>query len=138
MRIVNVTKDVIKDLRDSGLSLEMKSLENCTFLVIAEHNGIIVGASGVGGIFNVPSLQVHPDYLGKGIGAKLLEEVIAESKRRKYSFICGCRDPKNISVVRLHDFFKLRPLLRVKYSPDYTTDVIFLDFISKYGFHCCF
>lgn len=131
MRIVDVNEDIIKNLRYSGLSLEMKSLENCTFLVIAEHDGKIVGAAGIGGFFNVPSLQVHPDHLRKGIGAKLLKELITESKRRKYSFICGCRDPKNIDVVKLHDFFKLRPLLRVKYSPDYTTDVIFMDFNKK-------
>lgn len=131
MKIVEVNSSIIERLRESRLSQQMRSLENCKFLVMVEYDGKIVGASGIGGILNVPSLQVHPDYAKKGLGAKLLKEVIDEAKRRKYSFICGCRDPLNLDVVRIHDFFELNPLLRVKYSPEYTTDVIFMAFNKK-------
>lgn len=128
MRIVKVDHEIIKKLRESGLSKEMKSLESCNFLVIVEHNGKIVGAGGIGGFFNVPSLQIHPEYVNKGLGGKIFDVVIKEAKRRKYSFIAGSRNPQNLNAVRLHDFYGLRPVFQIKYSQHFTRDVVIMNF----------
>lgn len=119
--------EIVKKLRESGLSKEMRSLENCDFLVIIEHDGKIVGAGGVGGLFNVPSLQIHPDYINKGLGGKIFGVVIQEAKRRKYSFIVGSRNPQNLNAVRLHDFYGLLPVFQIKYSPEFIRDVVILN-----------
>ena len=111
MKIVDVDDKIRKKLIRSGISEEMGSLENCDFLAIVENDKKIVGASGIGGIFQVLSLQIHPDYFNKGLGPKLIKMVIEEAKNRKYSYISASRNPENINAVRLHDFFKLRKLL---------------------------
>lgn len=128
MRIVTVDDKIIQKLRESGLSKEMKSLENCDFLVIIEHDEKIVGAGGIGGFFHVPSLQIHPAYMNKGLGGKIFDVVVKEAKRQKYSFIVGSRNPQNLNAVRLHDFYGLRPVFQIKYSPEFTRDVVIMDF----------
>ena len=126
MKIVNVDRHIIQELRKSGLSTEMESLENCSFLVIEERNGKIIGAGGVGGIFNIPSLQIDEKYQGQGIGKILLGEIIHEAKKRGYSFISGSRNPENSRAIKLHDFYGFRPIFRAHYSPDFVRDVIIL------------
>lgn len=126
MKVVYVDSEIIQRLRESGLSGEMKSLENCDFLIILEHNNKIVAASGIGGLFHVPSLQIHQDYQNRGLGGKLLNVVMEEAKKRKYSFISGSRNPENLNAVRLHDFFKLLPVFQIKYRQDFTRDVVIL------------
>ena len=68
MRIVNVDSKIIKELRSSGISQEMRSLESMDWLVLADMNEEIVGAAGVGGLFNVEMVQTRKDYQGKGVG----------------------------------------------------------------------
>lgn len=131
MKIVNVDNKIIKKLRDSGLSKYMKSLENCDFLVIIEHDDKIVGASGMGGFLHVPSLQIHPNYFNKGLGAKLFGTAIEEAKRRGYSFLLGSRNPQNFNAVRIHNFFGMKPIFQIKYSPEFTRDVIILSFNKR-------
>ena len=126
MKIVNVDKHIIQELRKSGLSKEMESLENCSFLVIEERNEKIIGAGGVGGIFNIPSLQIDVKYQGQGIGKILLGEIIHEAKKRGYSFISGSRNPENSRAIKLHDFYGFKPIFRAHYSPDFVRDVIIL------------
>lgn len=126
MKIVNVDKHIIQELRKSGLSKEMESLENCSFLVIEERNGKIIGAGGVGGFFNIPSLQIDEKYQGQGIGKILLGEIIHEAKKRGYSFISGSRNPENSRAIKLHDFYGFKPIFRAHYSPDFVRDVIIL------------
>lgn len=126
MRTTDTSPATIRRLRESGLSKQMTSLESCKFLVIEEDGGQIVGAGGVGGLFNVPSLQIADEYQGKGIGKKLLQETLKEARRRKYSFIAGSRNPENARAIKLHDFFGFRPVFRVHYSDDLTRDVIIL------------
>ena len=58
MKIVDVNLEIKNRLKESGLLDEMSNLESCDFLVIAEHNGEIIGASGVGGKLHVNTLIV--------------------------------------------------------------------------------
>lgn len=126
MKIVNTNKNIIEQLRKSGLSQKMKSLESCDFLVIEEKEGKIVGAGGVGGLFNVPSLQIDDQYQGKGIGKILLGATLEEAKKRGYSFISGSRNPENIRAIKLHDFYGFYPIFRAYYTPNMVRDIIIL------------
>ena len=85
MRIVSVDSKIIKELRTSGISQEMRSLESMDWLVLADMNEEIVGAAGVGGLFNVEMGQIRKDYQGKGVGGLLQASVIEEAKKRGYS-----------------------------------------------------
>ena len=131
MKIVDVNLEIKNRLKESGLLDEMSNLESCDFLVIAEHNGEIIGASGVGGKLHVNTLIVQEKFRNKAIGALLLKDVIKESKKRKYPFITASRDPENINAVKLHDFFNLMPIFQVKYRKNFTRDVIFRSFSNK-------
>lgn len=131
MRIVDVDDKIKKSLAESRITEEMGSLQNCDFLAIVENDGRIVGASGIGGIFQVLSLQIDPDYFNKGLGPKLLEMVIEEAEKRKYSYISASRNPENVNAVRLHDFFRLRRVFQIQYRPKFIRDVIILEFNNK-------
>lgn len=122
MRVVNVDSHLINRLRSDGLSTKMKSLEFCKFLVIEEDNGKIIGASGVGGILNVHSLQVMDGYQGMGLGKKLFGEMITELKKRKYFFITDSINPQNIPVVKLIRAYGFKTIFRINYSEDITRD----------------
>ena len=82
MRIVNVDSEIIKELRHSGISKEMKSLESSDWLVLAEVDKKTAGASGPGGLFNFNHIQVIEKFQNKGLGVLLAREVINESRKR--------------------------------------------------------
>lgn len=131
MKIVNVNLEIKNRLKKSGLLDEMSNLESCDFLVIAEYNGQIIGASGIGGKLHVNTLIVQEKFRNKAIGALLLKDIIKESKKRKYPFITASRDPENMNVVKLHNFFELMPIFQVKYRKNLTRDIIFRSFSKK-------
>jgi len=122
LKIVDADKNTIKKLRDSGLSTSMKSLEFCKFLVIEEHDEKIIGASGIGGLLNIHSIEINKNYRGKGLGKKLFSVNIEEAKKRGYSFILGSTNPENIPVVKLYSFLGFSRLFRIHYSHGIVTD----------------
>ncbi len=126
MRIVHTHEKIVQELKKSDLYNEMQSLGACDFLVIEEKDGKIIGAGGVGGLFNVPSLQIAEGFQGKGLGKILLGATIDEAKRRGYSFISGSRNPENFRAIKLHDFYGFYPVFRIHYSQGIVRDVIIL------------
>ena len=131
MKIVTIDQEITNRLRESGLLDEMSNLLECDFLVIAEHESKIIGASGIGGRMHVNTLIVQDKFRNKGVGAFLLKDVIEECKKRDYPFIIASRDPENLNVVKLHDHFELIPIFQVAYNIDFTRDVIFRSFTRK-------
>jgi len=126
MRIIDINENIIQELKKSGLYEEMQSLGACDFLVIEEQDGKIIGAGGVGGLFNVPSLQIAGGFQGKGLGKILLGATLDEARRRGYSFISGSRNPENHRAIKLHDLYGFYPIFRIHYSPSIVRDVIIL------------
>lgn len=104
----------------------MRSLEFCDWLVIEEHSGNIIGAAGMGGLFHVSSIKVSDSYRGKGIGKELQHEIIKESQRRDYSFVCVFVDPRNIASMNLHTSLGYRRVFRIHYSSGIIQDVMIL------------
>ncbi len=131
MRVVDVDDNIIQELRNSGLSSEMKSLEFCKFLVIEEEHGKIVAASGIGGFLNNHSLQILDGYQGKGLGKKLFKENIEEAKKKNYSFITYSNNPENTPIVKLVRHFEFTPLFRIHYSDNLVRDAGILVFKTK-------
>ena len=131
MKVVEMNNNVLQKLRDSGMSEEMKSLEDCEFLVIEEEEERIVGVSGIGGALHVISLIVHDEFRNKGFGKILLEAIIEETKKRKYSFVMASRDSENSNLVKLHNYFSFLPVFQIKYREGFTRDAIFLSFNQK-------
>ena len=128
MRIVNIDSEIIKELRHSGISKEMKSLESSDWMVLAEVDKKTAGASGVGGLFNYNDIQVIEKFQSKGIGVLLIREVINESRKRGYSFITGTIDPANKPSVVLHNKLGFESIFRIHYSPEIIQDVIIFTF----------
>ena len=128
MRIVNVDSEIIKELRHSGISKEMKSLESSNWLVLAEVDKKTAGASGPGGLFNFNHIQVIEKFQNKGLGVLLAREVINESRKRGYSFITGMIDPENKQSVSLHNKLGYETIFRIHYSPKIIQDVIIFTF----------
>ena len=100
MKIVNNDEGIIEQLRKSGLSKKMKSLESCDFLAIEEKDGKIIGAGGVGGLFNVPSLQINDQFQGKGIGPKAVKKFMELCKKDYYSAIVRKDNSLSESLVK--------------------------------------
>ena len=55
--------------------------------------------SGVGEV----SIYVHPDAKGRGVGGKLLRELIAVSERQGFWTLKAVIFPENIASIRLHE-----------------------------------
>ena len=127
MRIVNVDSEIIKELRHSGISKEMRSLESSDWIVLAEVDKKTAGASGVGGFFNFNHIQVIEKFQSKGIGVLLIREVINESRKRGYSFITGMIDPTNKQSV-FHYKLGWEAIFRIHYSSEITQDVTIFTF----------
>ena len=128
MRIVNVDSEIIKELRHSGISKEMRSLESSDWLVLAEVDKKTAGASGPGGLFNFNHIQVMEKFQNKGLGVLLAREVINESRKRGYSFITGMINPENKQSISLHNKLGYKTIFRIHYSPEIIQDVIIFTF----------
>ena len=128
MRIVNVDSKIIKELRSSGISQEMRSLESMDWLVLADMNEEIVGAAGVGGLFNVEMVQIRKDYQGKGVGGLLQASVIEEAKKRGYSYVTGLIDINNKESQKLNHGLGFKTVFRIHYAKNITQDIVILVF----------
>jgi len=131
MRVVTVDKKIKEQLRKSGISSEMKSIELCDWLVIHEIHDNIVGAAGVGSLLNTTALQVGKNFRSKGIGPAIFVELINEAKKRNYSFLLGSTEVNNIVSSRIHEFVDMRAVFRIPYSKDRILDIRLLPFNAK-------
>jgi len=128
MRIVNVDNNIIKELRKCDISTKMRSLESCEWVVLADINEKIVGAAGIGGLFNVSMVQTIKDYQGKGVGGLLQVSAIKEAKKRGYSYIAGLIDINNKQSLKLNRGLGFKTLFRIHYTKNITQDIIILVF----------
>lgn len=67
------------------------------------------------------SVYVHPGHRGRGVGKRLLRELIEEARRQKYHTLIGVIDSDNTSSIRLHEslgFFPVGTLQQVGFKFD--------------------
>ena len=117
MTIVNVTNNIKKKLLESNFSARF--LDNCLnskFLSIELHDEKIVGVGFVGGLLNAYGIEITEELQGKGIGKKILNEIIDECKKRKISYLSGIFKPSNTNSVKMHMNVGFVPLFTFYYN----------------------
>jgi len=66
MRIIRPDAEIIKELKNNGISKEMSNFfETSDWLVLGDADEEIVGAAGIGGFFNLASVEVIKKVQGK-------------------------------------------------------------------------
>ena len=121
--MVNVDKNIITKLRESGISDEMKSLELSDWIIYETIDNEIIGAAGIGGIFHTSSINIHEKFRGKGYGKKIQKELVNEARKRNYSFVTVFVDPRNDSSIKMHDELGYKTMFRIHYSKDIIQDI---------------
>ena len=131
--MVNVDKNIITKLRESGISDEMKSIESSDWIIYETIDNEIVGAAGMGGIFHTSSININTKFRGKGYGGKIQKELVNEARKRNYSFVTVFVDPRNDSSIKMHDELGYKTMFRIHYSKDIIQDIKIIIF-KKRGF----
>ena len=131
MQMVNVDKNIITKLRESGMSNEMESLELCDWLIIHEYENKIIGACGTNTIFHITHNQVIPKYHMKGIGPLIFKEMVNEAKKRNYSFLSTYLLANNVQSTKIHEFHNMSLMFRIHFSKEKIMDVRFVAWNQK-------
>ncbi len=133
MVIVNVTDELKKELKSSNFSsLFLENCLNSKFLSIEKNDTEIIAACFVGGVFNSNGIEIVKEYQGKGIGKKLLNEIISECKQRKIAFLMGVFKPTNTISIKTHIKIGYIPLFTIFYNHEEGKEVVvILPFNSK-------
>jgi len=131
IKIFDMNYSIKEQLRESGISKLMKSVESCDWVVTEQFNDKIIGVAFMGGLFHVSGIQLLNEFQGKGIGKKLQKELIIESKRKGYSFITMFNDPRNKPSENLHNSLGYKLLFRIHFCPDVIQDIKAITFNLK-------
>ena len=134
MTVVNVTNNIKKKLLESNFSTRF--LDNCLnskFLSIELQDEAIVGVGFVGGMLNSYGVEIAEELRGKGIGKKLLSEIIDESKKRKFSYLTGVFKPSNTNSVKLHMNLGFVPLFTFYFNKTEGAEIPILVPFNKKG-----
>ena len=129
--MVNVDKNIITKLRESGISDEMKSIESSDWIIYETIDNEIIGAAGIGGIFHTSSINIHEKFRGKGYGKKIQKELVNEARKRNYSFVTVFVDPRNDSSIKMHDGLGYETIFRIHYSKDVIQDIKIIIFKKR-------
>ena len=131
MRVVNVDENVIRQLKNSEILDEMKSLELCDWLVIHEEQGRIIGAGGVGTIFHITYLQIDKNFQSLGLGPRIFIELVNEARKKNYSFLSTYQMVNNVQSSKIHEFHNMSLMFRIHFSKEKIMDVRFVAWNQK-------
>ena len=113
MVIVNVDEKMKSELKCSTFSsLFLNNCLNSKFLAIEKYDQKIIGVCFVGGLLNSNGIEILDEFQGKGLGKKLLKEIIIECNKRNISFLTGVFKPTNLISIKTH--------LKIGYVPLFT------------------
>lgn len=90
-----------------------KEFEYMTFLKAVDKNGKIIGSTRgfiEGGTSYVRTTSVHPDYQGKGIGSKLIQELEEVNQAPRYEISASIRCPQNIRLYERLGFVRFKEI----------------------------
>lgn len=111
-------------------------------VVVAELNGEVVGFGSYGQFrekigyqYTIEhSVYVIEDIIGKGIGSKLLTELIRLAKEQGYHVMIGAIDADNAGSIAFHEKFGFLATGRIRevgYKFDHWLDLVFMQLILK-------
>ena len=133
--IVNVDKE-IKNLLQKNSEFSDLFIENCInskFLSVEKNNSQIIGACFVGGILNSNGIEINEKFRGKGLGKKLVNEVIDECKNRKISLLTGVFKPSNVISIKTHIKIGYIPVFTIYYNQNEGREIIVINPLNKKG-----
>ena len=87
---------------------QIKSSDDSTVFFLAKADGKTVGYGGMYTVLDegyITNIGVMPDYRRKGIGAKLVKELINYSIKNSLSFLSLEVRVSNIAAIKLYDSF---------------------------------
>ena len=117
MIITEIDDNIKNMLQKTGFSDSfLKSCFFSKFLVAEIIEDQIAGVTFVGGFLNLNGIEVNEKYRGKGIGKKLLNELLDECKKRNISFLSGVFKPDNKISIHMHMKIGYIPLFSIFYN----------------------
>ncbi|RZD46543.1 MAG: hypothetical protein CXT78_04005 [Thaumarchaeota archaeon] len=133
--IVNVDND-IKNILIKNSEFSELFIENCInskFLSVEKDGSKIVGACFVGGILNSNGIEINEKFRGKGLGRKLVTEIIDECKIRKISLLTGVFKPTNIISIKTHIKIGYKPVFTIFYNKDEGREIVVINPLNSKG-----
>ena len=100
-----------RDLTTIKAWFETKTERNYPVIGIEHESGTIMGFASYGTFRDYDayrytvehSIYVETKYRGRGVGKKLLQELIAIARKQNYHTLIGCIDAENTISIRLHE-----------------------------------
>jgi len=134
MVIVNVDRKIKSELKSSNFSsLFLNNCLNSKFLAIEKHEQKIIGVCFVGGLLNSNGIEILDEFQGKGLGKKLLKEILIECNKRNISFLTGVFKPTNLISVKTHLKLGYVPLFTFFYNKVEGKEIIVILPFTKKG-----
>lgn len=93
--------------------LEQKARENYPVIGLVDDDNHLLGMGTFGSFRDRPaykysiehSIYIHKDHQGKGLGKRLLSEIIRIATEQQYHCLIGGIDAENTASIRLHELF---------------------------------
>ena len=100
-----------RDLATIQAWFETKAERNYPVIGIEDESGRLIGFASYGTFRHYDAYQytvehsiyVETKYRARGVGKKLLQELIAIAKRQNYHTLIGCIDAENAVSIKLHE-----------------------------------
>jgi len=133
--IVSVNNEIKKLLiKNSEFSeLFLNNCINSKFLAIEKLNSEIIAACFVGGILNSNGIEINKEFRGKGLGKKLVNEIMNECENRKISMLTGVFKPTNLISIKTHMKIGYKPVFTIFYNNEEGREIIVINPLNFKG-----
>ena len=128
--------DEIKKLLSKNSEFSELFLDNCInskFLAVEKSNSEIIAACFVGGILNSNGIEINEEFRGKGLGKKLVNEIMNECESRKIAMLTGVFKPTNLISIKTHIKVGYRPVFTIFYNHDEGREIIVINPLNSKG-----
>lgn len=134
MTIVELNDEVKRRLKESHYSdMFLSNCFNSEFLSIEEDGSRIVGVCFIGGILHTNGIEILENFRGKGIGKKLLKEILEECKKRQISFLTGVFKSTNVISIKTHLKIGYLPVFSFYYNEKEGREIVVILPLNKKG-----
>lgn len=134
MTIISVTEEVKVLIKKTEFSPDfIDNYLNSNFLAVEKENDSIIGAGFIGGLLHSYGLEILEEYRGKGIGKKILNEVIEECKKRNFSMISGVWKQTNLTPMKMHMRIGFIPIFNIYYNEKEGREIVVVLPLNKKG-----
>lgn len=134
MTIIELNDEIKKRLRGNQYSdMFLSNCFNSEFLSIEEDGSRIIGVCFIGGLLHTNGIEIVEDFRGRGIGKKLLNEILEECKKRRISFLTGVFKSTNIISIKTHLKIGYQPVFSFYYNEKEGREIVVILPLNKKG-----